>query len=392
MNILALSHEYPPLGGGGANAARNLLKGFAERGHKVALFTTFCDKRSLYHKVDISDNMRVIPVHSKREREDSCSFFEMLDYLIKCYRKVKEELDGDHEKFDVCLVFFGIPSGPIGYIIKKQYGIPYIIRFGGGDIPGFQKRFTVVYKFLAPFIKAIWREADARIANSEGLQNMAYAFCDKYEFQIIPNGVNLDVFTPHEKSIFKKIDKEIDCNKDSIVLLFVSRLIERKGLQHIIPKLKYIEDKSGIKIQLKVVGEGPYRGTLEHIAMTENTMDMIEFCGEQRGEKLIESYRNADVFILPSSNEGMPNVVLEAMACGLPVVMTPCQGSTELIFGNGIISDIYSFADAIIELCIDCGKRQAMGRRSRELVQEKFSWDSVIEAYISELSEIVNGL
>ena len=65
---------------------------------------------------------------------------------------------------------------------------------------------------------------------------------------------------------------------------------------------------------------------------------MIQFVGQKEKDGIVPYYQNADLFILPSAKEGMPNVVLEAMACGLPIVMTSCEGSKELITDNGIIS------------------------------------------------------
>ena len=102
-----------------------------------------------------------------------------------------------------------------------------MIRFGGGDVPGFQERFTKVYKVIAPAIKLIWKKADALIANSQGLKDMALDFYNKKPFDVIPNGVDTEVFYPSVKE-----------ESDEFKILFVSRLIERKGLQFIIPQLK----------------------------------------------------------------------------------------------------------------------------------------------------------
>lgn len=89
---------------------------------------------------------------------------EMLNYLAKALLvayKIQRT-----EKFDVCLVFFGFPSGPIRYVLKKKYKLPYVIRFGGGDVLGFHDHFTKIYKLLGPAIKAFWRNADILVANS----------------------------------------------------------------------------------------------------------------------------------------------------------------------------------------------------------------------------------
>lgn len=77
----------------------------------------------------------------------------------------------------------------------------------------------------------------------------------------------------------------------------------------------------------------------------------------------------------------MPNVVLEAMSMGLPIVMTPCQGSKELVTDNGIIADYRHFSEAIVKLCKEPGLRKEMGKRSREIVEERFQWKQIAGQY-----------
>lgn len=195
MKILAISHEFPPIGGGGANACYFLTKGFVERGHEVTLITA--NYQGMPEK-EVMNGVQIMRVNSLRKHKEHCSFKEMLSYLFKAYpvaKKMQKE-----NRYDICLIFFGIPSGPIGYMLKKKYKLPYVIRFGGGDVPGFQERFTKVYKLIAPAIKMIWKKADARIANSQGLKDMALKFYDKKSFDIIPNGVDTEVFYPIEKA------------------------------------------------------------------------------------------------------------------------------------------------------------------------------------------------
>lgn len=379
MNILAVSHEYPPIGGGGANAAYNLLNGFAERGHKVTLVTTAYAGRDGINK---SEGIEIIEVPAKRSKPDSSSFAEMLDYLIKGYKKSKElvknaKLSG--ETYDIVIAFFGIPSGPIGYMLKKKYRIPYIIRFGGGDIPGAQKRFDTVYKILRPAIRTIWRNSEARITNSEGLKQRASDYYKECKYEIIPNGVDTSRFYPGDKSD----------DKDTLNILFVSRLIEGKGLQYVIPRLKNIANNTDKKIKLTVVGDGPYRDNLVQLAAEHDVTDIIDFKGKKQGEELASLYREGDIFILPSEREGMPNVVLEAMASGLPVVMTPVQGSKELIDGNGFISDTNSFNDRVSELISDENLRKTMGQKSRERAVNLFSWDKAVDSYLNIMESVI---
>ena len=373
MKILAISHEFPPIGGGGANACYFLTKGFVEKGHEVTLVTANYQGMP---ESEIVNGVRVIRVNSKRAHKEHCSFKEMLSYLLKAY-PVANKLQ-KRENFDVCLVFFGIPSGPIGYMLKKKYKLPYVIRFGGGDVPGFQERFTKVYKIIAPAIKLIWKKADALIANSQGLKDMALDFYNKKPFDVIPNGVDTEVFYPSVKE-----------ESDEFKILFVSRLIERKGLQFIIPQLKKIQDSTEKSVKLIVVGDGPYRETLERIAEENHVSDMVEFVGQKGKEEIVPFYQNADLFILPSSKEGMPNVVLEAMACGLPIIMTPCEGSAELICENGYKAERKEFADYIIKLIGDNEMRKEMSININKRVKNFFSWKHIVNEYLETLDGLL---
>lgn len=375
MKILMISHEYPPVGGGGANACMNLAAEYGRMEHIVQVLTVWYP--GLLEEEEFV-NVKVTRLKSKRKHLEYCSFTEMLAFLwkvLRCADRMMKE-----KKFDVCQVFFAIPSGPIGYYLKKRYGLPYIIRFGGGDIPGFQERFRFIYKIIGPFEKIIWGNADALVANSQGLKDLANGFYNKKEIRVITNGVNIDAF-------FRINEKRMD---DDFRILFVSRLIERKGLQYIIPQMAEIRKKCGRPVSLIIVGDGPYRGELERIAKESGEEGSICFEGQKTKRELPHYYENADVFILPSKREGMPNVVLEAMASGLPVVMTPCEGSKELIKENGFVVPVEQFTETLALLCNDSVSRLKMGRKSRELINTCFLWSTTAKEYENLMKRVLN--
>ena len=196
MKILMISHEYPPVGGGGANACMNLAKEFAISGHDVDIVTVWFSGLQEAEVInDYSGRIRLYRLKAQRRYLDHSSFIEMFDYLLKAKGvsdKMVKEAKHDKRPYDICQVFFGIPSGPIGLSLKRKYGLPYAVRFGGGDIPGAQARFSVIYELLSPVIKSIWKNAGALIANSLGLRKRAMDYCNKYEVSVIPNGVDSD--------------------------------------------------------------------------------------------------------------------------------------------------------------------------------------------------------
>lgn len=380
MNILMISHEYPPVGGGGANACMNLAGEYINRGHRVTVLTVWYEGTTVDEQ---QGALHIIRLKARRKHKEHCGFPEMMDYMLKA------AWYGNHllkkEIFDVCQVFFAIPSGPVGYFLKKKYHIPYVVRFGGGDIPGFQERFQFVYKILAPFEKVIWRNADALVANSRGLKAFAGNFYDKCPVQIIPNGVSVEAFRDSGMS-GKDKEKEVlaawgDGAGTCLRVLFVSRLIERKGLQHILPVLPEVIQRTGRSLRLLIVGDGPYRPALEEIVRQHHLDNLVCFAGQKDKEQLPAYYGSADLFILPSRREGMPNVVLEAMAAGLPVLMTPCEGSGELIRGNGFAVPAEEFAEKLCEFAESPELCRKMGAESLRLVKEAFTWERTAEAY-----------
>jgi glycosyltransferase involved in cell wall biosynthesis len=378
MKILIVSHEFPPIGGGGANACFFLARELAKNGNQVTVVTAMFE--ALPSEETTCEGVKIYRVKCKRSNKEKSSFHEMFSYLVSAWKFTDKMLKND--SFDKCLVFFGIPSGPIALHLKHKYNLRYIVRFGGGDIPGAQKRFKYIYIVLSPIIRRIWREADKLIANSEGLRNRAYKFEDKYPVTVIENGVDNQFFVPKAKCEYEE-------NHDTVKILFVSRLIEGKGLQYLIPNINEINDKvnkqCGKSIRLVIVGDGPYRGELEKVTAQSGTNELVNFEGRKNKDAVKLYYQDADIFVLPSLSEGMPNVVLEAMASGLPIIMTPCEGSKELITDNGIITSLDDLKDNIIKLCLDKDMRIEMGHKSLERVKTNFQWESIAGRYMEVL-------
>ncbi|MDD3137774.1 MAG: glycosyltransferase family 4 protein [Lachnospiraceae bacterium] len=385
MKILIVSHEYPPVGGGGANACYFLSREYAAQGHEVTVLT------AQFHGNPQDEMINGVHIHRvdvKRKKQEKSNLLEMGFFLMKAWKKA-EKLQEQYQ-FDISQIFFGIPSGPVGLHLKRKYQLPYIVRFGGGDIPGAQKRYALLYKVLNPFLRNIWKNASGLVANSEGLQLRAERFEDKYPIACIANGVDTEFFHPAESKNMQDVEApEMEIKSKDITVLFVSRLIEGKGLQDIIPHLQKISEASGRKVLLQIVGDGPYRENLEALTRETHMEQYVTFEGRKNKQELLSYYGSADFFILPSRSEGMPNVVLEAMAMGLPIIMTPCEGSKELIHENGYIAPIDQFIERMITMCKDKQLRNQFGRRSMELIQSEFTWSDKAKQYISLMENCV---
>ena len=165
MNILFLNYEFPPLGGGAANATLALAREFAALKHRTVVLTSRFQDQPIREKKDGFVIWR-LPVW--RRHMDKCSPPEMLTYIASGVLHAGKVCG----KFrpDITLCFFGIPGGPIAWWMKKRFGVPYVVGLRGGDVPGFMGRDLAMYHNLTrPFIRRIWQDSNGVVANSEGL-------------------------------------------------------------------------------------------------------------------------------------------------------------------------------------------------------------------------------
>ncbi|MCR5502351.1 MAG: glycosyltransferase family 4 protein [Lachnospiraceae bacterium] len=377
MKILMISHEYPPVGGGGANICIHLSKEFALKGHQVDIVSIWFEgEEDVTRKTFGNGSVNIYRLHSKRKSVAQSSFAEMFDYIRKALPFSKRLEKEQH--YDICFAMFAIPGAPVAWVLKKKFHLPYIIQFGGGDVPGFQDRFKIIYKFLGPAEKVLWKNAGALISNSDGLKEMAEKFYRKKEILVIYNGADhIDLPADLEETKHKEYD---------FTILFAHRLIRRKGLQLFLPQMKELAEKAkadGKKVRLIVVGDGPCKQEYEDTVRELGITDVVEFTGQKSKDELPSYFLMADVFILPSYKEGMSNVVLEAMSYGLPILMTPCEGSKELIDGNGFAIPAEAFGDHALRLMRDKDLRISFGKRSQALIDEKFLWSELADSYLT---------
>jgi glycosyltransferase involved in cell wall biosynthesis len=249
---------------------------------------------------------------------------------------------------------------------------------GGGDVPGFRPfQYKHLYKILPPFLKMLFRNATFLVANSEGLRKMAKDVFPEFQIEVIPNGLDTHRFTNGNARVPAK----------EVRILFVSRLIKRKGLQFLIDAIPEVQKQAKYPFIINVAGDGPDQEKFMTQIEQSGLGEYFRFYGYVDHGKLPGYYLNADIFVLPSLAEGMPNVVLEAMGSGLPIVATTVPGSEELVKHgeNGFVlppRDSQALARSLITLINQRTLRETMGRCSRRIAQQ-YTWDIVIEKYIT---------
>jgi glycosyltransferase involved in cell wall biosynthesis len=161
---------------------------------------------------------------------------------------------------------------------------------------------------------------------------------------------------------------------------------------HILLKAFQMLKPRDINVQLRIIGEGPNKEKLKRMVEILNITDSVTISGETTD--VVKQLQESTIFVLPSLSEGLSNVLLEAMACGLPVVATRVGGNIDLIQdgANGILVEPENPAQlshALWKILIDKKQALHLGTRARQTVEEKFSMDSVVTNYIELYNELM---
>ena len=371
MKVLMINYEFPPIGGGGAKATFKISYELARMGLDVYVLTSkFRDAKT----EETISGIRIFRVPVKRKRVDFASTPEMFTFVLSAFPTLLNLLK--REKIDIIHTFFGLPCGALSFFAKKFFQTPYIIRMGGSDVPRFNPyRFKTSFKALKPPLLKIWQNAATLVAVSDGLRRLALKADPKANIIVIPNGVDIEKFKP----------MLIPKSKENHIL-FVGRLDSyRKGVQFLLQALKKLNEKK-LPCKLTVIGDGPYRPRLEKIARDLNLKN-IEFLGYIPNKRLPIYYNQADVFVLPSCSEGMSNVILEAMACGLPVIATSVGGNPELVENGktGLLippENVDALYNSLMKLLQDENTKEKMGKSGRKKVKDHFTWDKIAKEYL----------
>src|SRR5512146_2027422 len=190
MKILIINSEYPPVGGGAANASANIARLLAQRGHEVALLTSQYGELATEQ---MCDGVRVLRGPTRRRHADRSTAFEQVLFILGASLRGVGLMRSFRP--DVTFAFFGLPSGAVAWLLKALLGIPYVVSLRGGDVPGFRPYdFWLYHKIAVPWLHLIWRGASAVVANSQGLYDLAKAFDSRVDIDIVPNGVDLEEF------------------------------------------------------------------------------------------------------------------------------------------------------------------------------------------------------
>lgn len=266
-------------------------------------------------------------------------------------------------RFDAIDAHYFFPDGVAAALLARWFKLPLVITARGSDIN------QIAHHPIAGRA-IVWAAgvADGLITVSQSLRQALIALgADAARTIVLRNGVDPIRFHPMDRQE-ARLRYGIDDSMKTVVS--VGRLHPLKGHDLIIDAIAGIPD-----VRLLIAGSGAERQSLEALAAQRGVADRVTFVGQQGQDQLAALYSSADVLVLASSQEGWPNVLLEAMACGTPVVATNVGGTPEIVTAPeaGTIVDERSasaIGRALRALLTDPPDRAATRRYA-----ERYSWD-----------------
>jgi glycosyltransferase involved in cell wall biosynthesis len=282
--------------------------------------------------------------------------------LLRAGRAALAQLHAEGARFDAIDAHYLYPDGVAAAWLAREAGLPVVITARGSDISQLP-RFAVPHRLIGRAI----READALIAVSAGLADgLIDLGAPAGKVTVLRNGVDLAGFAPP----INRAALRAELGLSGPIILSVGHLIERKAHHQTVAALAELPGAS-----LLIAGDGPERNALAALAERLGVAARVHLLGARPHGELAKLYGAADALVLASTREGWANVMLEAMACGTPVVAGPAWGSREAISAPeaGLVLDEVGpgpIAAALRRLFANAPDRCATRAHA-----ERFGWD-----------------
>lgn len=261
-------------------------------------------------------------------------------------RAIRPAFDRAREEFrpDVVLSAWAYPDGWAAVDLARRAGLPAIVKVHGCDVLwGLRQCLSRL-----PRTREALCGADGIIAVSCDLaENVRRFGADPARIRVIYDGIDAKLFHPGSRA---EARVQISWHEEGPMVLFVGSLVPVKGLDILLDACERVW-RRGIRFRCCLVGDGPLRPQLEQEAQRRGLTECVRFLGARPHDQLPDWFRAADLFVLPSRSEGVPCVLLEAMASGTPFVASKVGGIPEVAhMGRGRLvppADAAALADTI---------------------------------------------
>jgi len=372
LRVLHVIQSVAPGYGGPSAAVLGMCRAVRGFGVQAEIFTT---------NVDV-DGFLDVPFRERREFEGVPTTFFPPQLSPRRFRfslPFARALFHSVRYFDLLHIhsLYNFPAAVAAWCCRRCR-VPYILRpHGTLDPYHFRQRRLVKAGYEALFERRNLAFAAAVHFTSD--EEMRLARMTKWSFQgvVVPLGVDVPPAAPPDRSIAESMWPRC---KGKRVVLFLGRLDEKKGLDLLIPAFaKLVRQRPDLHLLIAGPENGGYGRTIRALARELRVEDAVTFAGMVRWEAKAGAFASAELFVLPSRSENFGVAVVEAMAAGLPVVVSEHVNIAPRIVAAGagveVALDIGDIEKAMASLLDNPARAQAMGHLARALVQAEFSWE-----------------
>lgn len=359
MKILIVTHYFLPHVGGIEIVAYNQAKELVKRGHKVTIVSS---KIGDEPEEEIMDGIKIIRLKAWNWFENKYG----IPYPIFSWKIVKV-MNQEAKKADIVHVHDLFYLSPFAGAIASQINKKPLVLMQHVELVKTKRPIVNLVQRLVywTYGKYILRRANNLLVCNNKVKNWLNR---KDKTFMINNGVDAELFKPANREQKIKLRKKYKLPLDKPIIIFVGRFVEKKGFD----KLFEVRDKNYF---ILFVGDGEVPEYMKHDRNTR----FIQFMPQ---EKLAKIYQASDVFCLPSTNEGFPLTILEAMASGLPIITSDNPGYEDYIdrrFVKLINPTPKDIKSAIKEVLNNKKLSKKMADYSRNAVVKRFSWKANID-------------
>ena len=400
MNICVLTHTYPRFEDDiNAPFVEHLTEEIARRGNDISLLTAFdpaWSRRPEDHTIDLRTYKYIWP-----ERLHILGYSRTIEGNVRFRKRVMALspflFAGAHRAFlklvrekkpDILHAHWILPNGYIAARISRATGIPLLIQTHGSDV--FTAERNPLFRHMAR--SAASRAAFITCPSPDMIRRMGALGIDTGKIGLVPNAVQADFAADVTDEEAIELKKSLGVPPGNLVVLAMGRMVEVKGFSFLLDAFVKVTGERD-DVTLVLAGGGVLYDELLSLVRERGMTDRVIMPGAVMRDRVPAYYRIADVFVVPSVRhesgavDGLPVVVPEAMAAGLPVVASEVGGIPVLIRdgGNGILvaeRDSTGIARAVLKLLGDRDLRVRFGERSKRIIADAVNYRTVAEHFI----------
>jgi glycosyltransferase involved in cell wall biosynthesis len=375
MRVCIVPHTYPPSEGGVAVASHRYAKGLVEAGHSVLVVALDARVPPAQSELGSHDGVACLRVGAQRRADDTGAAW--FDAIVAAHRD---------QPFDVVVGRYLSQAAFVAVLAARFLQLPSLVSARGNDVD--RGAFDP-----AGFSQLLWtlERATTTTAVSQELAQKLRGLVLGAEPQVVPNGVDAELFCPGERSA--ELASRWGAGP---VVLFTGEARQKKGLPVLLEAFARCTSVVPEATLVLVGGvRREARPMLEFFSQKYPAARLQEVSALPQAE-LVQYYRGASLFVMPSLHDGLPNALLEAMACGCPVVASRVGGIPDVVRDgvDGLLvppGDVAALQQALLRVLVAPELATQLGQRARERVLSDFSLERELAAGLALLQRLVSA-